>query len=318
MMKIENERIWAEAYRPQSVADIVLPKQNKKLFEQYVKDRCISNHLLLSGSAGMGKTTAAIALCKDIGADYIIIPASIETGVDMVREKMIPFAATVSFTDTHKVIILDEADYLSKNAQPALRNFMDEYGHNCILIMTCNEKSRMIDAIVSRVTNVDYNIPSGEKPHMAAAFSKRVLAILDNEGVKYDQPAVIEVVKKKFPDWRSTLVMLQRIATENDNFVSLERVRTFNTAIISELVGYITKKEFTKARKWIGENSDIDSESFYRALYEILPEICVDASNEVTCVISVAQYQYRESSGADVEINRAACAASLMLEGHYK
>lgn len=318
MMKIENERIWAEAYRPQSVADIILPKQNKKLFDKYVKDRVISNHLLLSGSAGMGKTTAAIALCKDIEADYIIIPASIETGVDMVREKMIPFASTVSFTDTHKVIILDEADYLSKNAQPALRNFMDEYGHNCILIMTCNEKSRMIDAIVSRVTNVDYNIPSGEKLSMAGAFTKRVMAILDNEGVKYDQPAVIEVVKKKFPDWRSTLVMLQRIATENDDYVSLEQVRTFNTAIIAELVEYIKKKEFTKARKWIGENSDIDSESFYRALYEVLPDICADPSNEATCVTVVAQYQYKESTGADTEINRAACSATLMIEGVFR
>lgn len=319
MMKNEKETVWAEAYRPNKIADVVLPKAVKLLFQAYVKEGRISNHLLLSGRSGMGKTTSAIALCEEIGADYIVIPASIESGIETLREKMVPFASTVSFTDNQKVIILDESDHLNqKSVMPALRNFMDEFGHNCILIMTCNEKSRMIPAVVSRSTAVDFVIPKDERNDLAKEFFLRFCEVLKNEQVTFEPPALMEIMKKKFPDMRSALVMAQSIADSNDNNIKLIDVRGYNTSLLKDLFGFVSKKAYTDARKWIAENTDIDTDTFYRAFYEALPTICADVNSEAYCTTIVADFAYKEGSVADVEINRVAMVATLMSEGRFK
>jgi len=134
---MEKHFLWVEEYRPKTISECILPKNLKAIFHQFAKSGEIQN-LLLTGTAGTGKTTIARALCEELKTDYIIINGSEESGIDVLRTKIKDFASTISFTGNTKVVILDEADYLNPNStQPALRRFMEEFANNCRFILTC-------------------------------------------------------------------------------------------------------------------------------------------------------------------------------------
>ena len=149
--------LWVERYRPQLVDDCILPDAIKSTFKDYVSRKEIPN-LLLSGSAGVGKTTIAKALCQEVGCDYIVINGSDENGVDTIRVKIKNYASSVSLAGGRKVIIIDEADYLTPNAQAILRASIEEFASNCSFIFTCNFKNRIIDPIHSRCSVVDFKV----------------------------------------------------------------------------------------------------------------------------------------------------------------
>ena len=209
---MREEFLWVEKYRPHKVADTILPPSLQATFQQFVDDGSIPN-LLLSGRAGVGKTTIARAMLDQLGCDYIVINGSMHGNIDTLRTDILNFASTVSFTGGRKYVILDEADYLNPNStQPALRNFMEEYSKNCGFILTCNFKNKLIDPLISRCSVIDFVIPKEDKPKLAVKFYKRVQDILRAENVEFNPQAVAGVIEKHFPDWRRVLNELQRYA----------------------------------------------------------------------------------------------------------
>lgn len=208
-----EEFLYVEKYRPKTVSDTILPVSLKQTFQQFVDQKNVPN-LLLTGTAGVGKTTIAKAMLEELGCDYIVINGSDEGRlIDTLRTKIKGFASSMSLSGGRKYVILDEADYLNaETVQPALRNFMEEYSANCGFIMTCNFANKIIEPLRSRCSVVEFKMAPEDKPKLAGEFFKRVCNILTGEGVEFDKPTVVEVVKKHFPDNRRVLNELQRYA----------------------------------------------------------------------------------------------------------
>jgi len=307
-----EEFLWVQKYRPRTVSDTILPKDLKDTFQKFVDDKNVPN-LLLSGRAGVGKTTIARAMLDELGADYIVINGSMNGNIDTLRVDIQNFASTVSFMGGRKYVILDEADYLNANStQPALRNFMEEFSKNCGFILTCNFANRIIEPLHSRCSVINFNINAADRPKLAAQFFKRTLGILDAENVQYDQKAVAELINTYFPDWRRVLNELQRYAATGK--IDAGILRNKGSESIEQLISMMKEKRFNDVRKWIAENSDIDSATLYRSMYDMLPTKINSTSSIANAIIVLAEYEYKEAFVANPEINRAAAMATLMAE----
>lgn len=305
--------LWVEAYRPQSISDCVLPESLKATFQQYVDRKEIPN-LLLCGTAGIGKTTVAKALCNEVGCDYLMINGSDESGIDTFRVKIKNYASAVSFGGAKKVIIIDEADYLNPNStQPAMRAAMEEFAHNCTFILTCNYRNRIIEPLQSRCAVVEFKIHKEDKPKIAAGIMKRVAAILKKEGVPFEPPVVAEVVKKFFPDHRRTINELQRYSVAG----KIDAGILSNVADISieTLIQALRDKNFSNMRKWAAENGD-DAVAIYRKIYDSLYEV-MQKSTIPNAVVILARYQYQAAFVADQELNLVACLTEIMCECEF-
>lgn len=309
-----NEFLWTEKYRPKKVADCILPDRIKKTFQEYVNSNTIPN-LMLTGSAGVGKTTVAIAMCEEIGLNYLFINSSEERGIDMLRTKIKGYASTVSLTGGRKVIILDEADYLTPEAQAALRGAIEEFSANCTFIFTCNFKSRLIDALHSRCSVIDFSLKAEEKPRMAAQFFARLSTILNQEGVQYDKQALIKIVEKHFPDYRRTLNELQRYSSSGAIDAGVV-AQVSDVRSIGELAKCLKDGDFAGMRKWVVTNTDIDPARLYRKIYDSLYEYFKPESIPQAVVV-IAKYQYQSAFVADQEINLVACLTELMVDCEY-
>ena len=306
--------LWVEKYRPQRVEDCILPDSIKSTFLDYVTRKEIPN-LLLSGSAGVGKTTIAKALCEEVGCDYIVINGSDESGIDVLRTKIKNYASSVSLAGGRKVVIIDEADYLNPNStQPALRGAIEEFSSNCSFIFTCNFKNRIIDPIHSRCSVIDFKI-NGSKQKMAASFFKRVEWILEQEKVTYDKSVVAAVITKHFPDNRRILNELQRYAVSG----TIDKGILSNVADIqlNELVNSLKEKDFASTRKWVTNNLDNDPVKIYRKLYDTLYEL-LKPNAVPQLVLILAKYQYQAAFVADHEINMVACLTEIMVDCEFK
>ena len=199
---MNNDFLWVEKYRPKTIEETVLPCELKATFQQFVDQKNIPN-LILSGVAGVGKTTVARAMLEQLGCDYIVINGSMNGNIDTLRNEILNFASSVSLAGGRKYVILDEADYLNANStQPALRNFMEEFSKNCGFILTCNFKNRIIEPLHSRCSVIDFQISKKDMAKLAVQFLKRVEGILSAESVEYDRAVVAEVIQKHFPDWQ--------------------------------------------------------------------------------------------------------------------
>jgi DNA polymerase III delta prime subunit len=274
-------------------------------------------NLILTGRAGVGKTTIAKAMLEEIGADYIVINGSMNGNIDTLRVEIANFASTVSFAGGRKYVILDEADYLNPNStQPALRNFMEEFSKNCGFILTCNFKNRIIEPLHSRCSVIEFNIPNAEKQVIAGSFYKRVCKILENENVEYDKSTVAELVKTYFPDWRRVLNELQRYSSTGRIDAGILANKSSDN--FSSLVSLMKERNFTDVRKWVAENTDIDSAVLYRSLYDMLPTKVASTQSIADAIIILAEYQYKEAFVANSEINRVAALATLMAEVEWK
>ena len=311
---MSGEYLWVEKFRPKTVSDCILPDRIKKVFQNYVDTANIPN-LMLTGSAGVGKTTVAMAMCEEIGLNYMFINSSEERGIDMLRTKIRGYASTISLTGGRKVIILDEADYLTPDAQAALRGAVEEYSENCSFIFTCNFKSRLLDALHSRCSVIDFSLKADEKPRMAAQLFQRLSTILINQKVEYDKQVLIKIVEKFFPDYRRTLNELQRYSSggsiDAGTLAQISDVRK-----IADLVGYLKEGNFAEMRKWVVTNSDIEPSRIYRKVYDSLYEYFKPASIPQAVVI-LARYQYQSAFVADQEINLVACLTEIMVDCEY-
>ena len=310
---MNDEFLWVEKYRPKTIEDCVLPADIKQTFFDIKGE--IPN-MILTGTAGTGKTTIAKALCEMHGCDYILINGSEESGIDVLRTKIKNFASTVSLQGGNKVVILDEADYLNpQSTQPALRGFIEEFHKNCRFIFTCNYKNRLIAPLHSRCTVIDFKIPPKERPRLASVFMARLMMILDNEGVKYNSEVLQELVMKYFPDFRRTINELQRYGVSGSIDVGI--LSNIADESVAELLGHIKAKRFTDMRKWVAQNVDNDPVKLFRKIYDKLYEV-LEPQSIPQAVIIIADYSYKSAFVVDQEVNIVACLTELMMECRWK
>ncbi len=305
--------LWVEKYRPLTVDDCILSDEMKDTFKNFIKNKEIPN-LMLTGSAGIGKTTIAKAICSEIGADYVMINASDERGIDIIRNKVKQFASTVSLTNQTKVIILDESDSMTPEAQRAIRGVFEEFYKNCRFILTCNFKNKLIEPIHSRCSVIDFTISKKNKPILAMKLLERVEYILSMENVEYSKDVVIQLIMKYFPDFRRLLNELQRYSVSGSIGSGILATTNLN---VTELVGFLSGKEFTNVRKWVVDNLDNESDAVYRSIYDSLYDSLEPASIPEAVVI-IAEYQYKSSFVSDVEINLLAALTEIMLRCSFK
>jgi DNA polymerase III delta prime subunit len=307
--------LWVEQYRPRDIESCVLPKTLKSSLQSFVDKETLPN-LILSGGPGVGKTTAARAMLEQIGATYMFINGSEESGIDVLRVKIKNFASTVSLEGGKKYLILDEADYLNpQSTQPALRGFIEEFHKNCGFILTCNYKNRIIPALQSRCSVIDFVIPNAEKNRLATQFFNRVMEILNENEIKFNEKVVAELINNHFPDWRKVLNELQRYSVSGE--IDAGILVNLGDKNIKDLMAMMKKKEFTNVRKWVVDNLDNDSDKLFRNIYDNLYEF-VDPSSIPHVVVALGEYQYKAAFVADLEINMMACLTEIMGRVKFK
>jgi DNA polymerase III delta prime subunit len=299
--------LWVETHRPQTIADCILPERLKKPFQEYVNQNNIPN-LLLAGGPGVGKTTVAKAMCKEVGCDYMVINGSDENGVDVIRYKIKNYASSMSLSGGRKVVIIDEADYLTPNAQAILRNAIEEFSVNCSFIFTCNYKTKIIEPLHSRCAVIDFSLKNGEKAVMAKDFFKRIQGILQSENVDFDKVVVSEVVKKHFPDFRRVINELQRYAQFGK--IDTGILSQIANVSIGEIVKHMREKDFGSIRRWVAMG-EYDANTVFRQIYDALYDIMKPQSIP-QAVLILADYQYKQAFVVDSEINLVACLVELM------
>lgn len=310
-----EEFLWVEKYRPKKVADAVLPASLYQTFSKIVESGELQN-MLFTGTAGVGKTTVAKALCNELDLDYIIVNGSEEGNIDTLRHKIKQFASTVSLQGGYKVVILDEADYLNpQSTQPALRGFIEEFSNNCRFILTCNFKNRIIEPLHSRCGVYDFSIPNSEKPQIAGSMFKRVCTILDSESITYDKKVIAELVQRYFPDFRRIINECQRYSTsgtiDSGILVNLSDVN------INNLVTALKGKDFKSMRKWVVDNIDTEPHVIFRKLYDTMNDY-VQPQSIPQIVLILADYQYKNAFVADHELNVVACMTEIMANVNWK
>jgi len=313
-----SDYLWVEKYRPKTIEDCIISKDIKETFSQFLKQKEIPN-LLLSGTAGTGKTTVARALCEELGADYIIINGSDEgRQIDTLRHKIKNFASTVSLTEdaNHKVVIIDEADYMNADSvQPALRNFIETFYNNCRFIFTCNYKNKIIPALHSRCTVIDFSIKNGQKVKTAKAFMERMSNLLTDENIEFDKKVLAELIQKYYPDFRRTINELQRYSVRGK--IDSGILFSLSEANTKELCKTLKDKKFNDMRKWVVQNIDKEPASLFRGIYDSMYD-SLDSKSVPQAILIIAGYQYKAAFVADHEINMVACLTEIMASCKFK
>ena len=308
-----EEFLFVEKYRPKTIEDCVLPKSLKNTFQSIIDKGELPN-MMFTGSAGIGKTTVARALCNELGLDYMMINGSEDGNIDTLRGKIKQFASTVSLQGGQKVVILDEADYLNpQSTQPALRGFIEEFSKNCRFILTCNFKNRIIDPLHSRCSIYEFNLGSKEK--MAMAFMHRLQFILDSENIKYENQVLAELIMKYIPDWRRVINECQRYGMSG--VIDTGILVTLSESSIKSLMKDLKSKNFKSMRKWVSDNIDVESSKLFRMVYDNMITY-VEPSSVPALVLILADYSYKDSFVADHELNVVACMTEIMSQIKFK
>jgi DNA polymerase III delta prime subunit len=312
---MNTDFLWVEQYRPKTIDDCILPDSLKSLFSAFIKKGEISN-MLFSGTAGIGKTTVAKALCEQMNCDWIMINGSEEGGIDVLRNKIKNFASTVSLSGGKKVVILDEADYLNpQSTQPALRGFVEEFHKNCRFILTCNFKNRIIEPLHSRFSNIEFKVNPKDKPKLASRLFERAIYILKEQNVDYEDKVLVELITKHFPDFRKLINELQRYSVSGS--IDAGILVNVSDENLKTLVTHLKNKEFGDMRKWVVNNLDNDPVKIFRKIYDTL-YTNLEPSTIPHAVLIIADYQYKSAFVADQEINLVACLTELMSQVKFK
>ena len=305
---MSNDFLWVEKYRPKTIDDTILPQSLKQTFEAIVVSGDIPN-MLFSGTAGLGKTTVARALCNSLNLDYIVINGSEEGNIDTLRGKIKQFASSVSLQGGYKVVILDEADYLNpQSTQPALRGFIEEFSNNCRFILTCNFKNRIIEPLHSRCGVYDFTLSGKEKAELASQFMKRLKGILEKENVQYSEKVIAQLIIKHAPDWRRVINECQRHGI--GGHLTADTLNGNQTSF-DDLFTHLKNKDFKKMRSWVVNNMDTDTVSIFRGIYDRMFDK-INPGSIPQLVLILADYQYKDAFVADHELNVVACMTEIM------
>jgi len=312
---IHDDFLWVEKYRPHKVEDTILPKNLKATFQSFVDNKNIPT-LLLTGSSGVGKTTIARAMLDELDCDYIMVNGSLEGRlIDTLRTTIVDFASTVSFSGGRKYVIIDEADYMNaQSVQPALRNFIEEYSDNCGFILTGNYKSKILPAIHSRCSVIDFAIPKTAAAEMCKEFFARAIYILDKESVEYDKPVVAEVIKRFYPDWRRVLNELQKYSSSGK--IDSGILHDVKEIALKEVCALMKKKDFTSLRKWVTDNSDMDPTYMFASFFDHAHQYFTKPTIPLL-ILLMAKYQYQVPFVANQDINTMAFLVEVMTETEF-
>ena len=312
-----SDFIWVEKYRPKTIDECILPQSIKKTLQDFVDAGELSN-MLFTGPPGIGKTTAAKALCEQLGVDSYVINGSDEGRfLDTVRNTAKNFASTVSLTSDskHKVIIIDEADNTTTDVQLLLRAFIEEFSANCRFIFTCNYKYKIAKPLHSRCTVIDFSINKRDKRIIASQFFARLNEILETEKIKSDKKVVAELITKHFPDWRRVLNECQRYSVGGK--IDSGILAAFNNVEIDQLTKILKEKNFSELRLWVTENVTNDPEPLFRSVYDSF-FITMIPTSIPSAVLVLAKYSEYATKVADHEINTLACLTEIMAECTFK
>jgi len=312
---MKKQFLWVEKYRPNTIEECILPESLKKTFQKIV-DTGDMHNMLLTGSAGLGKTTVARALCNELNLDYLLINASEDGNIDTLRSKIKQFASSVSLNGGVKVVILDEADYLNaQSTQPALRGFIEEFSANCRFILTCNFKNRIIEPLHSRCSVIEFNTTKKQLSELCAEFMKRLQHILTTEGIDYNNKILAELIMRYAPDWRRVINECQRYSSSGE--ITSDILIGLSDQNIAALVGYLKTKDFKNMRAWVTNNADVDSSVIFRRIYDTLYDFAQPHSIPAVILV-LADYQYKAAFVADKELNTVACLTEIMASSEWK
>ena len=312
---MQDQFLWVEKYRPKKIEDCILPKQLKETFQQIVDNGELPN-LMFTGTAGLGKTTVARALCEQLGIDYIVINGSEEGNIDTLRTKIRQFASTVSLQGGYKCVILDEADYLNpQSTQPALRGFIEEFANNCRFILTCNFKNRIIEPLHSRCGVIDFKFDKKILAQLCVQFMSRLKFILTEENISFAEPVLAELIMKHAPDWRRVLNESQRYSITGS--IDEGILVTLSDKSINDLMGALKAKNFKGMREWVVNNIDTEPHAIFRKVYDALSDH-LHSHSIPQIIIILADYQYKNAFVADHELNVVACLTEVMANAEFK
>ena len=309
--------LWVEKYRPKKIDECILPDATRRIFQGFLEQGEIPN-LLLAGTAGVGKTTVAKALCEELGTDCLVINGSDEGRfLDTVRNQAKVYASTVSLTSTapHKVIIIDEADNTTPDVQLSLRTAVEEFHNNCRFIFTCNFPNKIIDPLHSRCTVINFKISNEAKMELQGSFFQRIKFILEDNDVKYQDKVIAKLVTRFYPDWRRLINETQRYAASGEiSAAVLADVQDIN---IDGLMKAMKNKEFMTVRKWTVDNLNNEPDLVYRKIYDACYNVLKGPSIP-EAVLIVAKYLRDVEHVPDQEINLLACLTELMMSCEFK
>ena len=312
-----SEFLWCEEYRPKTIDDCILPDELKSTFKKIVETGEMHN-MLLSGTSGLGKTTVAKALCNELDLDYILINSSEDSGIDVLRSRIRQFASSISLggSDSHKVVILDEADYLNpQSTQPALRAFIEEFSKNCRFIFTCNFRNKIIEPLQSRCAVIEFNTTKKHLAGLAAQFHKRLKVILDEKGIEYNEQILAELIMRHAPDWRRVVNECQRFSVSGT--LSPASIVGLSDQNIAALISHLKDRNFKQMRSWVAANPDLDSSTIFRKIYDGAYEY-LEPQSIPQLVLILADYQHKAAFVADKELNIVACMTEMMGSLKFK
>lgn len=309
-----DSNVWGLKYRPKTIDECVLPAQLRTEFTKILESGKIPNLLFHTFYPGSGKTTMATILCETLGYDVLFMNASSQNSIDDIRNTVTNFCSSVSLDDKPKVVFWDESDRITSSAQDAARSIIEQFS-GVTFIATCNYIRKLSDPFRSRFSEVSFKIPEEERTELLKQFIVRVFGILDKENVEYDRKVVAQFVSKYFPDYRKTLNQLQRYAMNGK--IDAGILSQVADVRVDGLFDAIKHKKFSDARKWIGENTDLDWETFYGQLYEFIYDK-IEPSTIPPAILILSKYQFQSSTVADQQLNFSAAVVELMSEVVFK
>lgn len=313
----EKEYMWVEKYRPQTLDEIVLPESVRSQLRAYVNDSQVPHLILTSPKPGTGKTTTALAICNELKTEPLFLNGALDNTIDVVRTRVIQYVSTVSMFDNDvKIVVIDEAERLGNAVQEALKSLMEQFSTNARFIFTANVKSRILEPILSRSTQIDFVWTEADMKLVMAKNFQRVVQILDNEGISYDKPSLAAFVKNKVPDLRNCLVELQAYAKENGSIDAgiLGKLSSFDS---EKLISALKGKKFKEVLEWSAANADVLGDDFYRSIFNTLKDV-LDGKSVANLVLVLGDYQRHHTTVPDRFLHFSAMLTTIMMECDFK
>ena len=305
----KTEFLFSQKYRPNRIADLILSEDIKETLQSFVDQKDLPNFIFHSTSGGTGKTSAALAIADELGIEAMVINASDQRGIDVIRTTMTDYCSVKSMDGRRKLLILDEADALPELSQNALRSFFEKFSTNCAFVMTCNSLQRIIQPLQSRCAVIEFKFPKQEKPKLAMNFFKRICFILDEEEIDYDKKLIQHVVMHKFPDFRRTINEIQRYSASGT--LSEKILADIQNTSIDALISAIENRKFQDIRKFVIESWNGSEQELYRALYDELLKVA-EPSSLPEIIVILSRYGFESTFAVDQEIHTVACMIELM------